>query len=306
MNENGRSGAYENETKKKTLCDKFPRFSPDTKQREILLSATSFSLRTAKEERIVEVRASFPRIIDRDELYRIEKDIAEAYDLRCVRILPSYPSELFSLDYLPVVFAEATRLGAVAEGFFNDYTAEISDNVINIKIPFLDGGIDLLHGVGTADIIKGIIKSEFSLEYEVKITQREDYAVATERRRRAFEEEERAAIKAARDSWKQQAEAMADEYAKNGAVSGPTYERVASLSGAGTVVCDDGDGTIKYGRQKLDVSNPNLIFGSDINIAELTSLQLCCSEMKKYVCAGEIFLIESKESRTGGRVTVTV
>ena len=66
------------------------------------------------------------------------------------------------------------------------------------------------------DIIKGIIKSEFSLEYEVKITQREDYAVATERRRRAFEEEERAAIKAARDSWKQQAEAMADEYAKNG------------------------------------------------------------------------------------------
>lgn len=58
--------------------------------------------------------------------------------------------------------------------------------MINIKIPFLDGGIDLLHGVGTADIIKGIIKSEFSLEYEVKITQREDYAVATERRRRAF------------------------------------------------------------------------------------------------------------------------
>ena len=58
--------------------------------------------------------------------------------------------------------------------------------------------------------------------------------------------------------------------------------------------------------KKLDVSNPNLIFGSDINIAELTSLQLCCSEMKKYVCAGEIFLIESKESRTGGRVTVTV
>lgn len=60
-----------------------------------------FSLRTAKEERIVEVRASFPRIIDRDELYRIEKDIAEAYDLRCVRILPSYPSELFHLITCP-------------------------------------------------------------------------------------------------------------------------------------------------------------------------------------------------------------
>lgn len=306
MNENGISGTNKTETKKITLCDKFPRFSPDAKQREILLSATSFSIRTAREERIVEVRANFPQIIDRDELYRIEKDIADAYELRCVRILPTYPSELFSLDYLPVVFTEATRLGAVAEGFFNDYTAELSDNVINIKIPFLDGGIDLLHGVGTADIIKGIIRSEFSLEFEVKISQREDYAEATERRRRVFEEEERAAIKAARELWKQQAEALAEEYVKSSTESVPTYERVASLTGAQAVVCDAGDGTVEYGRLKLDVSSPDLIYGSGVNTAELSSLQLCCSNMNKYVCAGEIFSIESKESRTGGRVTVTI
>ena len=108
-------------------------------------------------------------------LYKLENEIKAAYELNFMRIVPKYTKDMFTKDYIDEIILESYREGHISKGFFQDYTTEFSEDSIIIKIPFLQGGIDLLGNGSTAQIISDIIFREFGIRYNVSIAQREDY-----------------------------------------------------------------------------------------------------------------------------------
>ena len=103
---------------KVAFLTKFNKYFPGNENRYILEKATVSRFRADKEKRLLEVFVDFPSIVEKDALYAIEKEIAEAYQLNGMIIYPLYPSELFSDKYLPEAIKELQSTGAVSRGFF--------------------------------------------------------------------------------------------------------------------------------------------------------------------------------------------
>ena len=72
----------------RSLLQILKKYEPGMRNREILCSAFSHTVRADKEKRMLEISAHFPTPIEKHELYRLENEICEAYELAMVRILP--------------------------------------------------------------------------------------------------------------------------------------------------------------------------------------------------------------------------
>ncbi len=285
-----------------SILEKFSRYIPDELSKSILLSVTDYTVKVDRERRIIEVRASFPELIKKRELYRIENGIREAYELSAMRLLPSYPPELFNTSYLPEIFAEAVNIGAVTNGFFNDYTVtEEDDGTLQVEIPFTQSGLDLLRDASTAELVSSIIKSEFSIEKKIKIAQRDDYAEVSEAHRR----ERDAYLLAEYEAARRETERAAEESAANEAEMAKAYS--TPLTGGADVISRDAEtGYIEYGGLTLDVSEPSGICGDLIDAASLAPLSALDHETAHITVAGEIFEVNSKETRTYDKLNITI
>ena len=153
----------------KSLKELLFKYIPPEEYAEILELGEVVSTRVDKEKRFLEVKAKFPRIIDKSLLYEIEKQVSSAYDLRYFKILPQYPSELFSYEYIPQILKETEAVGTVARGFFSEYTYDLREGSLTVKIPFPEHGINLLVDAKTPSVIENIIASEFSISVKVSV-----------------------------------------------------------------------------------------------------------------------------------------
>ena len=153
----------------------FAKYTQSDADRRILDCASEVLSRIDRDKRVVEVTVHFSEVILKDDLYRIEEKIREAYELNVVRILPKYRSELWDASYVPEIMYELNRVGAVSRGFFNEYDYSFDGNKLNIKVSFNNGGIELLYCAKTNEIISNIIFGEFGIRYEVTLSQEEGY-----------------------------------------------------------------------------------------------------------------------------------
>ena len=85
----------------KTVLEILNRYQPDATARAILERAQNPVVRADRENRALQMEVDFSRLVDKEELYRIEEEVAKAYELRYVKFLPHYPAELFTADYVP-------------------------------------------------------------------------------------------------------------------------------------------------------------------------------------------------------------
>ena len=122
----------------------FAKYEQTDEIRAILDDVTGLTPRIDRERRLIELEAGFSRIVPKVDLYKIEDGIREVYELNIVRILPKYDKSLFSKTYIPEAVKELNRVGAVSRGFFNDYDYNVSENQLELKISFNNGGVDLL------------------------------------------------------------------------------------------------------------------------------------------------------------------
>ena len=108
----------------RTLSEIFKKVAPSLtgSSREIFDTATDIKLKISREERIAEINCALPKLYSKRSLYALENIIKEEYELSAVRLLPHYPSELFSKSYLCEVLSEAGRVGVVANGFSTSST----------------------------------------------------------------------------------------------------------------------------------------------------------------------------------------
>ena len=69
----------------KTALEILYKYSPDPTARAILNQAQNPVVRADKENRALQMELDFPRLVEKDELYRIEEQVAEAYGLNYVK-----------------------------------------------------------------------------------------------------------------------------------------------------------------------------------------------------------------------------
>ncbi len=290
----------------KNLLEIFQKYTPDALDAAWLTRATNISLRADKEKRMIEVRAHFPELVRKSVLYRVEAEIAKAYELTLVRILPQYPRELFGETYIAEVLEETQRIGVVARGFFHSYRASLDEDTVIIEMPYLDESLLLMELGKTHEVIAGIIRSEFGLNYSVVI--RHSAALAENYRYGGGSEELAALDAQLKKSSAAYERALherpaASEGGGSAAPTQPVGERVMSLLGeVGEAEIEDG--ICKIGVFKFDISAPEYTIGAQFEIRPVPIAHIT-RPVRGLVVVGEVFGYTEDTTRDGTKYNVS-
>ena len=282
----------------KRLLEIFSRYEPNDAARALLDSAADTRLRASREERMIEIHASFPQPVEKALLYAIEAGIAEAYQLRSVRILPHYPADTLTEAYLPQILCETERVGIVARGFFSRYAHTMTADALTLSIPFAEGGVRLLYDARTPEVIAGIIRSEFGREMQVTITQNQN-ADLTDRRETRFAALDRSI-----------AEAEVAYHNHKAAPPEPEEEKPAlNLKKVQTLLdapppSYDGD-CVTIGYRTFDLSSPNFAIGGEFSLQTPTPIAALERPTRNLVVFGEVFGFTKEETRGGGKFNIS-
>ena len=299
------------EKKKRTLGEYFSRYMPVSRaQRELFALAENVRIRAAQELKMVEVNFTLPKLFRKAVLYETEAALTEFYGQNSIRLFPHYPSELFTTSYMDEVLCEAKRIGSVVNGFFDRYEIVENGDIIEIRIPFLQGGINLLDLAKTGEILTGIIRSEFGVERTVKIVQAADYAdhyKDYEAAREAWLREEAAQIPARQAA---AAAARAAETAAptdgNASADKPNLTRVNSLFEGSAESAVIGEGIVQSGRMKFDVSAPEVLVGDGFVVENPVPIRSLQSTDKCVTVLGTVFGSTTKEIRNSSKLAVNI
>ncbi len=297
----------------KTLLEILSRYHPDTATRALLATATDPRVRADKENRALQLEVNFPCLVPKDVLYRVEAEIAAAYELNYVKFLPHYPSDLFSADYVPELLKETERVGVVARGFFGSYRFNLTENDLRIEIPFIREGVMLLTDAHTPDIMSRILKSEFGVDIAVTVVNSEDMQsmVYTEREAQRLEALDKQLMEADRHYMQSSSERRAHESGSgDGKMSAepPTLlPRVGTLFGDGSGAVQTPtvkDGRIRLGYMDFDISSPEFVIGGEFDIVP-TPLSTIDRPARNLVILGEVFSFTKEPTRQGDKFNIT-
>ncbi len=298
----------------KTLTEILWKYTPDADARRVLDASLGHAVRADKENRALQIEITLDHIVPKTLLYRIEEDIARAYELNYVKFLPHYPPELFTADYIPELLLETERVGVVARGFFGRYRHTLEGSDLKIEIPFIREGVMLLINNHTPDIMGRILKSEFGLDITVTVENSEDMQseTMTEGQVRRLERLDRELIAAEKDYDRSQAERRASGDGKSFSPAAPSepeviLPRVGSLfdensAAAHTAVVENGH--VRIGFMDFDISEPEYAIGGQFDITP-TPLSAIDRPTRGLVILGEVFGFTKEPTRQGDKFNIT-
>ena len=279
------------------LRERFKKYTPSAEMSSYM-GFTVLNTKADVENRMIEVSVEFPYVVPKAMLYKLENEIKAAYELNFMRIVPKYTKDMFTKDYIDEIILESYREGHISKGFFQDYTTEFSEDSIIIKIPFLQGGIDLLGNGSTAQIISDIIFREFGIRYNVSIAQREDYKNNIE----MFEAQKLSILKNALE------EAKASLAEKNTADEAPQREEFKKSNSFNTnnVQFENYGSCIKCGNTIFDIESKEYVTGGDFEIKNVVPIRNLRPGMHDVCVLGTVFFIEEKLIKRGSVSIISV
>jgi len=287
----------------KTFLQIFEKYKADEHSARILNQAQNIKIQADKENRILQASADFPALIEKDKLYRIEREIAKAYSLNWVKIMPHYPSNLFDSDYVPEILKETENVGIVARGFFSKYRFNLENNTLTVEIPFDENGVRLLYDARTPSVMQGIILSEFGINVRVNVVHTSD---------EIFLASNNSLEKYIEDFDKRMAaeeKAYEARMASRLSATPPTTEeanmlpRKTSLFDENAVPTVNG-GICQIGNTKFDVSAPEYVYGEPFEISP-TSIADITKPQRNIVIVGTVFDYVQEPSRSGDKMNIS-
>ena len=284
------------------LIKRFPKYTPSDSYASVMMDGEVLDTKVDKELRIMQITVKFSDIVRKDKLYSLENEIKDAYQVNKLTLLPRYDKGLFSADYIEDIILETYRRGAVSNGFFSDYTLEFSKEHINIKIPFNQGGLDLL-GIGkTNDVISNIIFEEFGIKIPVTISQREDF----EKVRANYQREKMSALKKALEQQKTVVQKSAKEE-KEAEIKEmrAEFKKATSFASSDNKV-EIKDNIVKIGAITVDISNKEYVSGGEFNIENIVPISKLEAGMHGITVIGKVFEITEKAIKRGANITVSI
>lgn len=285
----------------KSLGELLSKYIPPEEYLEILTTASTVESKVNKEDRLLEVRARFPKIINKSILYDIEKQVAAVYALRYFKILPTYEPSLFTYEYIPQILIEAETVGTVAKGFFSDYTYELTEDKLTVRIPFPEEGIGLLEDAKTPAIIENIIASEFGIKISVSIEYSGTLVTESSESTRLRLEEIDRQLSVAEKNY--EAHLKSSSYQSKQETSHeddtPKLPRIPSVYNYDLRESVVEDGRIKIGPYTFNLTEPSFVIGNEFDVRPVP-IATINKPVKNIVFCGRCFFIFLRAEQSGG------
>ncbi len=289
-----------------SLTEKFAKYTPNSEDKEWMSKAAILSLRADRAQRIVEVSVSLPHLVTKQEIYRVENELCRTYEYNVVKILPKYPAELFSYDYVPQILTEVERIGIVARGFFGAYTYKLEDNILTVEIPFTNNGVQFVRDAKTPEIIENIIKSEFDITLKVILNEASDPTALINENIYKGELEfiDKQLAKASVEYDRRPTEPREPDVKPSAESEGPMLDHVSSIYDTSAEI-EREDNIIAIGTAKFDVSEPKYLMGDPF---ALDPAPICSVDDGKshtnVTIIGEVTKFTAEPNRAGDRFNV--
>ena len=289
----------------KKFLEIFRKYHPEEEIARLLDCAEDLRVDADRENRLARVSLSLPAPVEKELLYRIEKEIAKAYDLNWFKLLPHYPPQTLDDSYIPELLKETEVTGIVARGFFERYTYEFNAEAetLCVDIPVADAGIALMEDARTPQVMEEILYSEFGRKIKVTIRHTDGLGDAYAESLACDLEQLDQAILAAQKRESAGARVSPQPQQEQVDENAPVLKRVPTLSPDEDVKPVIENGLCRIGHTVFDISSASFVIGTPFPL-EPTPLAWVQKPQRGLIVFGEVFGFSREATRAGDKFNI--
>ena len=123
------------------------------------------ALDISRENAEVFVTAKFGQLLNRSVIADFEKHITKVMELRCFRLFPKYTPDMLCAEYFPQLVERLKTTAKVVNGYFDRAEASFSEGVCTINLK--NGGAEILQKAQVDSALAKLIAEEFSTNVTV-------------------------------------------------------------------------------------------------------------------------------------------
>lgn len=243
-----------------------------------------------KQARLITLAVKFNGLVERNTLFDTEKLITKTLAYHTV-IKPHFPTELFSADYFPQIYAAVRRDIPSINGTLNNAEVRFENNTLTINL--LNGGKTLLDSKGFDKALIKLISEEFNLYISVNYTGTFEVEENSEEYKAAIQD---AQEKINRENLQKAAEFYQEEV--------ETAEKREEKHAENTTVeIEVRDG--KFATPQIIQSSIRPLYGRSIR-GKMIPISSISGDSGRIVVWGDVFDIEKKVTKSGDKNIFTI
>lgn len=243
-----------------------------------------------KQARLITLAVKFNGLVERNTLFDTEKLITKTLAYHTV-IKPHFPTELFSADYFPQLYAAVRRDIPSINGTLNNAEVRFENNTLTINL--LNGGKTLLDSKGFDKALVKLISEEFNLFISVNYTGTFEVEENSEEYKAAIQD---AQEKINRENLQKAAEFYQEEV--------ETAEKREEKHAENTTVeIEVREG--KFATPQIIQSSIRPLYGRSIR-GKMIPISSISGDSGRIVVWGDVFDIEKKVTKSGDKNIFTI
>lgn len=243
-----------------------------------------------KQARLITLAVKFNGLVERNTLFDTEKLITKTLAYHTV-IKPHFPTELFSADYFPQLYAAVRRDIPSINGTLNNAEVRFENNTLTINL--LNGGKTLLDSKGFDKALIKLVSEEFNLFISVNYTGTFEIEENSEEYKAAIQD---AQEKINRENLQKAAEFYQEEV--------ETAEKREEKHAENTTVeIEVREG--KFATPQIIQSSIRPLYGRSIR-GKMIPISSISGDSGRIVVWGDVFDIEKKVTKSGDKNIFTI
>lgn len=243
-----------------------------------------------KQARLITLAVKFNGLVERNTLFDTEKLITKTLAYHTV-IKPHFPTELFSADYFPQLYAAVRRDIPSINGTLNNAEVRFENNTLTINL--LNGGKTLLDSKGFDKALIKLVSEEFNLYIAVNYTGTFEVEENSEEYKAAIQDVQE---KINRENFQKAAEFYQEEV--------ETAEKREEKHAENTTVeIEVREG--KFATPQIIQSSIRPLYGRSIR-GKMIPISSISGDSGRIVVWGDVFDIEKKVTKSGDKNIFTI
>ena len=243
-----------------------------------------------KQARLITLAVKFNGLVERNTLFDTEKLITKTLAYHTV-IKPHFPTELFSADYFPQLYAAVRRDIPSINGTLNNAEVRFENNTLTINL--LNGGKTLLDSKGFDKALIKLISEEFNLYISINYTGTFEVEENSE--------EYKAAIQNAQEKIKRENLQKAAEFYQEEAETAEKREEKHAENTTVEIEVREG----KFATPQIIQSSIRPLYGRSIR-GKMIPISSISGDSGRIVVWGDVFDIEKKVTKSGDKNIFTI
>lgn len=243
-----------------------------------------------KQARLITLAVKFNGLVERNTLFDTEKLITKTLAYHTV-IKPHFPSELFSADYFPQLYAAVRRDIPSINGTLNNAEVRFENNTLTINL--LNGGKTLLDSKGFDKALIKLVSEEFNLYISINYTGTFEVEENSE--------EYKAAIQDAQEKINRENLQKAAEFYQEEAETAEKREEKHAENTTVEIEVREG----KFATPQIIQSSIRPLYGRSIR-GKMIPISSISGDSGRIVVWGDVFDIEKKVTKSGDKNIFTI